>query len=52
MAHILDFLVDGLVEVVPLRQIGAGASLDPLAKFLQEHLQTSGRAESLAHEQV
>lgn len=41
MAHVLDFLIDSLVELVPLCQVGTGATLDPLSKFLQENLQLS-----------
>lgn len=42
MAYILDFLVDSLVELIPLRQVGAGAAFDPLPELLQEHLQAPG----------
>ena len=45
VAHILEFLVDRLVELVPLRQVGAGAALDPLPKLLQEHLQASSQVQ-------
>lgn len=40
--HVLDFLVDCLVKLVPLRQCGAGAGLDPLPKLLQDNLQSPG----------